>query len=168
MKALGISCEQCLWAIGLLPTRWKLRSAIRIVNETLNLLKVEKHPEKTFIGKVERGFGFLGYFLKPGVLRVSRGTFERFTERISRLYEQGADYVRIGEYVRHWLKWVGSGIGGLAHMKAKEWIKKRLHPSLDEECRRRYNESNLVNNYLAFINGFLFPSTSCFCTCKSN
>jgi hypothetical protein len=32
---------------------------------------------------------------------VSRGTFARFTERISRLYEQGADYLRIGEYVEH-------------------------------------------------------------------
>ncbi len=24
--------------------------------------------------------------------------------------EQGADIVRIGEYVRHWLKWVRSGV----------------------------------------------------------
>jgi hypothetical protein len=42
---------------------------------------------------------------------VSRLTFDRFIERISRLYEQGADEVRIGEYVRHWLKWVRSGVG---------------------------------------------------------
>ncbi len=83
---------------------------IRIVNETLNVLKVEQHPDKTFIGRVERGFDFLGYFLKLGILRVSRGTFERFTERTSRLYEQGADYLRIGEYVKHWLKWAKSGL----------------------------------------------------------
>ncbi len=73
-----------------------------MVNKTLNVLKVDKHPDKTFIGKVERGFDFLGYVVKPRALRVSRGTFERFTERISRLYEQGADYLRIGEYVKHW------------------------------------------------------------------
>ncbi len=30
---------------------------------------------------------------------MARGAFERFTERISQLYEQGADYLRIGEYV---------------------------------------------------------------------
>ncbi len=65
------------------PTRWKLRVAIRIVNETLNMLRVEKHPDKTFIGRVGRGFSFLGYYLKPGHLKVSRGTFERFTDRIS-------------------------------------------------------------------------------------
>ncbi len=52
------------WVI-IAPTSWKLRSAIGIVNEVLNVLKVEKHSDKTFIGKVERGFDFLGYFLKP-------------------------------------------------------------------------------------------------------
>lgn len=88
--------------IVIAPTRWKLRSAVRMVNKTLNVLKVDKHPDKTFIGKVERGFDFLGYFIKTGILRVSRGTFERFTERISQLYEQDADYLRIGEYVKHW------------------------------------------------------------------
>ncbi len=73
-------------------------------------MEVEQHPDKTFIGKVEREFDFLGYFLKPGILSVSVVTINNFVERISRLYEQGADYVRIGEYVRHWFKWVKTGI----------------------------------------------------------
>jgi hypothetical protein len=100
-----------------LTTRWKLRAAIRIVNETLNILRIDKHPGKTFIGKVERGFNFLGYFLKPGILRVAWETLQRFTQRISQLYEQGAevgsvraDEDRIGEYVRHWLRWVWAGV----------------------------------------------------------
>ncbi len=82
------------WVV-IAPTRWKLRSAVRIVNETLNVLKVEKNPSKTFIGKVERGFDCLGHLMKPGVLRVSIGTFKRFTKHISQLYEQGADNLRI-------------------------------------------------------------------------
>jgi hypothetical protein len=32
-----------------------------MVNRTLNELKVEKHPDKTFIGRIKRGFDFLGY-----------------------------------------------------------------------------------------------------------
>ena len=51
-----------------------------------------------------------------------------------------------------------------------EWvlaIKKRLHPSMYEECRRLYNESILLIDYLAIINCFLLPSTSYLCTCKS-
>ena len=34
--------------IVLSPNRWKLKKAIQIVNQTLNELKVEKHPDKTF------------------------------------------------------------------------------------------------------------------------
>jgi len=39
----------------LAPTRWKLRAATRLVNETLAELKLQQHPEKTFIGRVSRG-----------------------------------------------------------------------------------------------------------------
>jgi hypothetical protein len=46
------------WAI-LAPTRWSLRRAVRVVNETLRELRVQ-HPDKTFIGRIERGFTFLG------------------------------------------------------------------------------------------------------------
>jgi hypothetical protein len=31
-------------------------------------LKVEQHPDKTFIGRIERGFDFLGYVMKPAGL----------------------------------------------------------------------------------------------------
>ncbi len=118
--------------IVIAPTRWYLRSAIRIVNETLNMLKVDKHPDKTFIGKVERGFDFLGYFLKPAMVIVAFRTMKRFLQRITQLYEQGADIVRIREYVRHWLKWVRSGIGGVAKMKAKDLIKNTYIPQIME------------------------------------
>jgi hypothetical protein len=45
----------------LAPTRWKLRHAVRVLNETLAALGLEKHPDKTFIGRTEKGFDFLGY-----------------------------------------------------------------------------------------------------------
>ncbi len=145
-------------------TRWKLRSAVRIVNKTLNMLKVEQHPDKTFIGRAERGFDFLGYFIRPGILRVSRGTFERFAERISRLYEQGAGIERIEEYVKHWFKWVRTGI------RRKDWAgistanRKRQYAPVLGEYWRLYNESIVLNNYLAVINRLLFPSAPYFST----
>jgi len=46
-------------------------------------------------------------------------------------------------------------------------MEKHLHPSVYEECRRAYNESILVNDYLAFINCLLFPFASCSDSCKS-
>jgi hypothetical protein len=47
-------------------------------------------------------------------------------------------------------------------------IKKHLHPSANEECRRLYNESILVNNYLAIFEPFchLCNPTSCFSSYK--
>jgi RNA-directed DNA polymerase len=63
-------------------TRWKLRRAIRIVNQTLNELKLGKHPDKTFIGRIERGFDFLGYYFTPGGLSLAPHTTERFKARL--------------------------------------------------------------------------------------
>jgi RNA-directed DNA polymerase len=44
-------------------TRWKLRKAIKVVNQTFDELRLEKHPEKTVIGRIEKGFDFLGYHI---------------------------------------------------------------------------------------------------------
>ena len=100
------------WVI-LAPTRWKLRGAIRLVNETLAELKVEQHPDKTFIGRISRGFDFLGYLFTPAGLEVAPRAVEHCVERVSQLYEQGADLVRIGAYVRCWQRWARSGLRGL-------------------------------------------------------
>ncbi len=42
-------------------TRWQNRKAIKQFNVILNRLKLKKHPDKTFIGRVEKGFNFPGY-----------------------------------------------------------------------------------------------------------
>ena len=90
------------------PTRWKLRTAIVRVNEILSALKVTQHPDKTFIGRIERGFDFLGYAFSPAGMAVATRTIRKFVERTSQLYEQ--DALRIGDYVRRWLIWVKSGV----------------------------------------------------------
>ena len=72
----------------LAPTCWKLRRAVRVLNQVLSSLKLEKHPEKTFIGRIEKGFDFLGYHFSRAELTVARATLENFTARAFRLYEQ--------------------------------------------------------------------------------
>ena len=62
------------------------------------------------IGRGNRGFDFLGYFIKPDGILPAVKTIKNFTERITRLYEQGADNLRIECYVRRWLRWVKSGV----------------------------------------------------------
>lgn len=73
-------------------------------------LKLENHPDKTFIGRVERGFTFLGYTFRPSTLQVASTTTAAMVERITRLYEQGANHLRIGRYLQAWLLWLHAGL----------------------------------------------------------
>ena len=57
--------------IVLAPTRWKLRRAVKVVNEVLTGLRLEKASKKTFIGRVERGFDFLSFLLSPEGIMVA-------------------------------------------------------------------------------------------------
>jgi len=90
----------------LAPTRWKLKTAVKRLNEVFNELKVEKHPDKTFIGRIEKGFDFLGYHFSREGLTVAKDTLERFVERATRLYEQERERPEgpsaLGMYVRRW------------------------------------------------------------------
>ena len=98
------------WVI-LTPTRWKLRGAVRAVQVLMGELKLVLHPDKTFIGRISRGFDFLGYWFTPEGLGIASKSVERFAERVSLLYEQGAGENRIEEYVRRWWRWVRCGVG---------------------------------------------------------
>jgi hypothetical protein len=90
------------WVV-LTKTQWALRRVIQQVNTPLDNLKLENHPDKTFIGRIDRGFDFLGYRFVAEGLRLAAQTKQRFVERATRLYEQGAAASRIRDYVRHWL-----------------------------------------------------------------
>ncbi len=97
--------------IVMLPTRWRLRAAVKLLNRMFAKLKVEKHPNKTFVGRVAKGFDFLGYRVSPKGLAVSAATRARFEERVRQLYEQQRrgelDIPSpLGKYVRRWLGWV--------------------------------------------------------------
>ena len=83
---------------------------MQIVNQTLNELKVEKPPDKTFIGRIAKGFDFLGYSFEPRGLSLAPKTLANFLERMTQLYEQGATVKRIGQYVRNLWRWVNTGV----------------------------------------------------------
>jgi len=94
----------------------KAHRAVRVLTQVLASLKLEKHPEKTFIGRIERGFDFLGYHFRPDGFRVAEATIEKFVERATRLYEQERERPEgpsaLGKYVRRWVGWVGAGLAG--------------------------------------------------------
>ena len=97
------------WVI-LAPTRWKLRQAIKAVNQVMSGLRVRQHPDKTFIGRITRGFDFLRYGFSPAGLTLAQKTVDRMADKVSRLYEQGADVGRIEAYLKRWRQWVRGGL----------------------------------------------------------
>ncbi len=64
----------------------------------------------TFIGRISRGFDFLGYVFTPTGLEVAPQAVERCVKRVSRLYERGVDLIHIEAYVRRWQRWARSGL----------------------------------------------------------
>ena len=90
----------------LASTRWKLKRAIRVLNETFNELKLEKHPNKTAMGITEKGFDFLGFHFSPEGLSVAEKAKENFLAHTIRLYElehrEPSGSLLLGLYVRRW------------------------------------------------------------------
>jgi len=101
----------------LAPTRSRLRAAVRTVNATLASLELEKHPDKTFIGPIARGFDFLGYHFGVGAFKLADAVIERFVAHATQLYEQGRrERIKaplLGVYVRRWRGWARAGIEGI-------------------------------------------------------
>jgi len=89
--------------------------AVKAVNEVLGSLRMEKHPDKAFIGRIEKGFDFLGYHFGPEGLTLAEKTIEQFVARATRLYEQepgeALASTRFGLYVQRWVRWAGAGLG---------------------------------------------------------
>jgi CII-binding regulator of phage lambda lysogenization HflD len=71
-------------------TRWQNRKAVRQLNQMLNQLTVEKHPDKTYIGKINNGFDFLGYHFNGSQLSVARKTVDK--QPLERLIAVTFDY----------------------------------------------------------------------------
>jgi hypothetical protein len=70
------------------PTRWKLRSAVRVVNEILGAPGREKHPERAFVGRIERGL----------ISWATASHADRYGPRLD-------------VYVARWMRWFQSGLG---------------------------------------------------------
>jgi RNA-directed DNA polymerase len=103
-------------------TRWQNRKVVRELNQILNGLKVEKHPDKTFIGKIEKGFDFLGYHFSKEPLKIARITWQKHALHITQLYEQlrkkkatsNEMASSLGLYVTRWQRWAVAGLKGIS------------------------------------------------------
>ncbi|EGZ4409823.1 hypothetical protein ACS34_004964 [Salmonella enterica subsp. enterica serovar Poona] len=94
------------------PTRWHLRRAVRMLNRHFAQAGFEQHPDKTFIGRVEKGFDWMGFwFTEKGCDGVAPRALQNFKDRLRRLYERVRQWpedlrlCRMVGYVRNWLRW---------------------------------------------------------------
>lgn len=116
------------WII-LATSRWKLRHAVRVMNQVLHSLGLEQHPDKTFIGRVQRGFDFLGVqFTEKGETSPSAVALARHKEKTAQLYEHGASRERIEQYRQNWLRYL-RGILGRDHPATRTQAGNLPHPT---------------------------------------
>jgi hypothetical protein len=82
-----------------------LPAPAQLVSQTLRELRVEQHPQKTFIGRIERGFTFLGYWItKRGVTGVVPSAWQAFRGRERQPRPaSGQATLRSAQDLREWL-----------------------------------------------------------------
>jgi len=96
-------------------------------------------------------------------LEVDPRAVERCVERVSRLYERGADLVRIGAYVRCWQRWARSGlreVGRSLSERAWDCVSRSLGRGVDglylRFCRRlRFNRRRRLRRFHSAPSGGL-------------
>ncbi len=73
----------------LAPTKVRIRKAIKITYQGLKPWGYQLHTnEKTFIGKINKGFDFCGFRLSYDKIILAKSCLAKFKKRLSVLYEQ--------------------------------------------------------------------------------
>ena len=94
----------------LAKSKFKLRHAIKKMHRVLEKLQMKTHPDKTFIGRREKSFSFLGFQFCNQVLMISKASFENHQAKRLQLQEQQAPTQRLVDYGRRWLGWFTAGV----------------------------------------------------------
>ena len=108
----------------LAKTRWQLRKHVRQLNEFLGEKGLNQHPDKTFIGRVTKGFDWMGAWLdNKGVRGVAPRARANHRAKVQRLYERafrwrvpkGVAQAQVSAYRLRWQYWVAGLLAIGAH-----------------------------------------------------
>jgi hypothetical protein len=103
----------------LTQTRWQLKRAVAEMNQWFERAGLEQHPNKTFIGRIEKVFDWLGYaFNERGRVQPAPKTIQKFKLNLHRLYEQARKqklsleqcHKRVMDYIKRWQQWADAGV----------------------------------------------------------
>ena len=99
-----------VWAV-LFKKKSTLRAYVKKMYDVLHRLKLTLAKNKTYIGKVSKGFSFLGYFLKAEQrVQLSKKTLEKCVSRIAQYYVQVVQKKHIEQYVKHFVAWANKAV----------------------------------------------------------
>ena len=105
-------------------SRHRLRQLIKQVYKVLDALGLKLAAAKTFIGRVNKGFDFLGYHIGSSFdsVAMSQVSQQRLKERVQRLYEQRVSQTCVAAYVQRWCRWAKGGLGQIKVILPKPLI----------------------------------------------
>jgi RNA-directed DNA polymerase len=92
---------------------WKVkeRQVAQNMHDIVHGLKLRLALKKTLIGRISKGFDFLGYrFGALGLAGLAQQTIDNHKQRLLLFYEQGASDQRVEKYVSNWRWWTVSGL----------------------------------------------------------
>lgn len=103
---------------------WYLRKAVKNMHHILARLNVKIAENKTFIGRVNKGYDWLGYRIELVLektknrtpffaLFINATSYHNHLTKLCRLYEQGASKEALAAYAKRWWIWVRGGVGWL-------------------------------------------------------
>ena len=87
-------------------TKHQQRRMLKKLYQLLETLKLTLHPDKTYIGRISKGFDYLGYHFEKQGITSSKKTIENCQAKLSKLFEQGATQERIRAYCRRFKDWL--------------------------------------------------------------
>jgi hypothetical protein len=93
--------------IVLVKTRSQLRKVIKITHQVLKSLKLRMHPQKTFMGCIQKGFAFLGIQWNK-VPEIAKQSTWNHQVKLAQRYAQNAVSESIGDYLKRWNTWCQS------------------------------------------------------------
>jgi len=101
----------------LTQTRNHLTKGISTIKREFESLKLAVHPDKTFAGRKEKGFDFLGYSFDPeGNISVSEKTFANFLHKVREPEKQGLPGTqnrRVDDYILRRIRRAKAGLSGI-------------------------------------------------------
>lgn len=98
----------------LLSSRHELRRVVRYLKSYFDTEGFSQHPEKTQLGRISKGFDWLGIWFGHQGVNIAPRSLERYVEnkrRLERIRDRRKREERIMNYEYHWLRWQRTMLG---------------------------------------------------------